>query len=105
MNSNNQQKPTGKVKFDLDCSQTTDDADELFDGFAQPTSVSQRTSTSSIDSVGNGIKYEQKSTTKRYTRKMSGINVGSVGIRLANLSTPKDLCNLLGGTRIIQKVV
>ena len=35
---------------------------------------------------------------------MSGLTMGSVGIRPSNMTTPKDLCDLLGGSRVINKV-
>jgi hypothetical protein len=41
---------------------------------------------------------------KKYYRKMSGITDGSFSLRLSNMTTPKELCDLLGGTRVIDKV-
>jgi hypothetical protein len=35
---------------------------------------------------------------------MSGLTMGSVGIRPSNITTPKELCDLLGGSRVINKV-
>ena len=68
--------PTSKVKFDLDGSQHTDDADESLDEFMELSSLSKNPSLSSIDSVTNGTvlhtrlpsNHESKTTTKRYSR-------------------------------------
>ncbi len=35
---------------------------------------------------------------------MSGITTGSFSLRPGNVTTPKDLCDLLGGSRVINKV-
>jgi hypothetical protein len=35
---------------------------------------------------------------------MSGVTMGSVGLRPTNMTTPKELCDLLGGSRVINKV-
>ena len=35
---------------------------------------------------------------------MSGITTGSFSSRPGNITTPKDLCDLLGGSRVINKV-
>jgi hypothetical protein len=35
---------------------------------------------------------------------MSGLTMGSIGVRPANMTTPMELCNLLGGSRVINKV-
>ncbi len=35
---------------------------------------------------------------------MSGVAMGSIGLRSSNMTTPKELCDLLGGSRVINKV-
>lgn len=35
---------------------------------------------------------------------MSGLTMGSIGVRPSNMTTPKELCDLLGGSRVINKV-
>ena len=35
---------------------------------------------------------------------MSGLTMGSIGLRSSNMTTPKELCDLLGGSRVINKV-
>ncbi len=35
---------------------------------------------------------------------MSGVTMGSLGLRPTNVTTPKELCDLLGGSRVINKV-
>jgi hypothetical protein len=41
---------------------------------------------------------------KYHLRKMSGLTMGSIGLRSSNMTTPKELCDLLGGSRVINKV-
>jgi hypothetical protein len=97
-----------KVKFDLDCSQHTDETDE----FLELSTLSNNPSLSSIDSTTNDPAVEtkilpnneNKPMKKKYYRKMSGITDGSFSLRLSNMTTPKELCDLLGGTRVIDKV-
>jgi hypothetical protein len=35
---------------------------------------------------------------------MSGVAMGTLGVRPTNMTTPKELCDLLGGSRVINKV-
>ncbi|UJR23581.1 hypothetical protein I4U23_026570 [Adineta vaga] len=109
---------TSKVKFDLGACQQTDVANESVDevdGFLQSSTLSENPSLSSIDSTSNGSvssltprilpKNDPKATKRRYSRKMSGLNVASVGLRMTNVTTPKELCDLLGGSRVINKIL
>lgn len=82
-----------KVKFDLDGSQTIETSIDEID-------VSSPSTNDKMNS-----NHENKSTTKKYSRKMSGLHLGSFSVRPTNgMSTPKELCEFLGGTRVINKV-
>ncbi len=35
---------------------------------------------------------------------MSGLTTSSIGLRPSNMTTPQELCDLLGGSRVINKV-
>ncbi|CAF3808089.1 unnamed protein product, partial [Adineta steineri] len=105
-----------KVKFDLDNSHHTDDANESLDEvdeFLEFSALSNQHS-SPNDSTLNGTTSSNKSLSstdsksekkKRYSRKMSGLSVGSVGIRPTSMTTPKELSDLLGGSRVINKIL
>lgn len=41
---------------------------------------------------------------KYHFRKMSGLNMGSLSARTVNMTTPNELCDILGGSRVINKV-
>ena|ERR1700722_7616076 len=109
--------PTSKVKSDLDGSQHIDDANQSLDEvdeFLEFSPLSNNPSSSSNDSTTNGTttlqrktlsNNENKSTAKRCLRKMSGITMGSsISLRPTNITTPKELCDLFGGSRVINKV-
>jgi len=114
--------PSSNVRFDLEESQRADHSNESLDEvdeFMELSTLSNHPSTSSFDSIHNGptinsktstingTTYEHKSTLKNYSRKMSGLRLASsASLRQSTtFTTPKDLCDFLGGDRVINKVL
>ncbi|CAF3437761.1 unnamed protein product [Rotaria sp. Silwood1] len=102
-----------KVQFHLDDSRHIDDNHELLDEFHEYSPYSNNnSSSSSMNSTTNGttlpktlLNNENRLMTKRSIRKMSGLTVGTNGLRSLNVTTPKELCDLLGGSRVISKIL
>ncbi|CAF3984611.1 unnamed protein product [Rotaria sp. Silwood2] len=116
---------SSNVRFDLDEPQLTDDfdrmdeVDELLD-FSTGSKLSSYSPTVSTTnnikdnsrtkvetSLNNDMHGENKSTLSHYSRNMSGIFFGSsASLRpVTTVSTPKALCDSLGGNRVINKIL
>ncbi|CAF0807590.1 unnamed protein product [Adineta steineri] len=116
-----QNLPSSKVIFDLEHSQRPEDFDESLDEFLELSTTSNALTNSSMDSSShiitnsstkmmssnNSTNSENKATLKRYTRNMSGVSFGSSASlrQVASVSTPKELCDYLGGRRVINKIL
>ncbi|CAF1116980.1 unnamed protein product [Rotaria sordida] len=104
-----------KVQFHLDDSQRINDNHESLDKFGEYSTYSNNSSSSSsMNSTTNGTTHLTKTLSnhdkvlisrQRSIRKMSGITMGSIGLRQLNISTPNELCDLLGGSREINKIL
>ncbi|CAF3694749.1 unnamed protein product [Rotaria sordida] len=113
------------VKFDLDESHRIDDYDRMVEvdelvAFSTPSkpssyssieSTTNKTTNSSMTNArtltNSDTNGKNKSTLNQHSRNMSGVSFGSSGsLRpLTTVSTPKGLCDFLGGNRVINKIL
>ncbi|CAF4326884.1 unnamed protein product [Rotaria socialis] len=101
-----------KVKFGLDNSHHIDDTHGSLDKILESSAPSNNYSSPSKHSTLNGSTHakilsndEYQSIAKQCTRKMSGLSIASNGFRSPNMTTPKELCDLLSGSRVINKIL
>ncbi|CAF3335209.1 unnamed protein product [Rotaria socialis] len=119
---------SSNVKFDLGAPQLNDDYDQSVDNEADDqfefSALSKPSSTSSMDSttnitnthgsvvntkmpLNNDTHSGNKSALRRYARQMSGVSFGSTSSfrQQPFAATPKALSEILGGHRIINKIL
>lgn len=94
-----------QVKFELGAPQHADESLDEVNEFRQPSPLAKNPPSPSPSlPLRKTPLNEQTSAKRRYARQMSGVNVASVGARTMNVNTPQELCDLLGGSRVINKV-